>query len=168
MSEALHTKTTGGLRLLPGIDLTASSLPGRLAGKMSEQLELFAAEMRHGRLASPVAIGLEVMGELVEVEVTEPAGPKGRHDPGRAVDRHGSERGSDVGRTAGVGAPAPDHMINQEAATNFHHERVNLVFAPTQTVIGSADLSVNAGYAEERRWRSRSSRNFRVAVDVDG
>ena len=36
MSEALHMKTTGGLRLLPGIDLTASSLPGWLAGKMSQ------------------------------------------------------------------------------------------------------------------------------------
>src|SRR6266540_3316073 len=70
MKEASQTKTTGtsGLRLLPGIglvDLAAPSLPGRLAG----------------------------MGELVEAEVTELAGPKGRHDRGRAVYRHGAEDG---------------------------------------------------------------------------
>ncbi len=98
MKEASQTKTTGtsGLRLLPGIglvDLAAPSLPGRLAGKVSEQLELFAAEMRQGLLAASVAIGLEVMGELVEAEVTEVAGHKGRHDPGRTVYRHGSEQG---------------------------------------------------------------------------
>jgi putative transposase len=98
VKEASHTRTTGAssLRLLPGIgrvDLADPSLPGRLAGKVSEQLELFAAEMRQGLLAASVAIGLEVMGELVAAEVAEVAGPKGRHDPGRTVYRHGSEEG---------------------------------------------------------------------------
>jgi putative transposase len=96
MKEASHTKMTSGLRLLPGIgliDLAAPSLPGRLAGKVSEQLELFAAEMRQGLLAASVAIGLGVMAELVEAEVVEVAGPKGRHDAGRSVYRHGSEDG---------------------------------------------------------------------------
>jgi hypothetical protein len=81
VKEASHTRTTGAssLRLLPGIgrvDLADPSLPGRLAGKVSEQLELFAAEMRQGLLAASVAIGLEVMGELVAAEVAEVAGPK--------------------------------------------------------------------------------------------
>lgn len=96
MKEASHTKMTSGLRVLPGIglvDLAAPSLPGRLAGKVSEQLELFAAEMRQGLLAASVAIGLGVMAELVDAEVAEVAGPKGRHDPGRSVYRHGSEDG---------------------------------------------------------------------------
>ena len=56
-------------------------LSERLAGKVSEQLEVFATQMRHGLLAASVAIGLDVMGELVDAEVTEIAGPKGRHDP---------------------------------------------------------------------------------------
>jgi putative transposase len=98
MKEASHTRTTGerGLRLLPGfgaVDLTDPALPERIAGKVSGQLELFASQMRQGLLAASVAIGLEVMGELVEAEVSELAGPKGRHDPGRAVYRHGSEDG---------------------------------------------------------------------------
>ena len=70
-----------------------ASLPERLAGKVSEQLEAFAAQMREGLLAAAVAIGLEVMGELIESEVTEVAGPKGRHDPQRTAYRHGTEHG---------------------------------------------------------------------------
>ena len=70
-----------------------ASLPERLAGKVSEQLEAFAAQMREGLLAAAVAIGLEVMGELIESEVTAVAGPKGRHDPQRTAYRHGTEHG---------------------------------------------------------------------------
>ena len=94
MKEASHTAvTTGvaGLWLLPSLE--DRSLSERLAGKVGEQVELFADRMREGFLAASVAIGLEVMGELVEAEVTELAGPKGKHDAGRAVYRHGSENG---------------------------------------------------------------------------
>jgi transposase-like protein len=92
----MRTTRKSGLRLLPGfgqVDLADPALPERIAGKVSGQLELFASQMRQGLLAASVAIGLEVMGELVEAEVSELAGPKGRHDPGRAVYRHGSEDG---------------------------------------------------------------------------
>lgn len=96
--EASHTKTstTSSLRLLPEIglvDLADPSLSERLAGKVSDQLELFASQMRHGLLAASVAIGLDVMGELVDTEVTDIAGPKGCHDPNRAAYRHGTEDG---------------------------------------------------------------------------
>jgi len=96
--EASHTKTAPAttLRLLPEIglvDLADPSLSERLAGKVSEQLEAFAARMRHGLLAAPVAIGLDVMGELVDAEVTDVAGPKGRHDTDRVAYRHGTENG---------------------------------------------------------------------------
>src|SRR6266540_3349857 len=39
------------------------------------------------------AIGLGVMGELVDAEVTDVAGSKGRHDNERAAYRHGTEDG---------------------------------------------------------------------------
>jgi transposase-like protein len=96
--EASHTKSasTTTLRLLPEIglvDLADQGLSARLAGKVSEQLEAFAAQMRHGLLAASVAIGLDVMGELVDAEVTDIAGPKGRHDPNRTAVRHGTEDG---------------------------------------------------------------------------
>ena len=68
-------------------------LSERLAGQVSDQLELFASQMREGLLAASVAIGLGVMGELVEAEVNEVAGAKGKHDPNRAATRHGTEDG---------------------------------------------------------------------------
>jgi putative transposase len=96
--EASHTKSapTSSLRLLPGmglVDLADPSLSQRLAGKVSEHLEAFAAQMRDGLLAASVTIGLDVMAELQEAEVTDLAGPKGRHDPERTAYRHGSEDG---------------------------------------------------------------------------
>jgi len=79
------------LRLVASVE--ERSLSERLAGSVSEQLGLFAERMREGLLAASVAIGLEVMGELVEAEVSELAGPKGKHDAGRAAYRHGTAAG---------------------------------------------------------------------------
>ncbi len=86
--------------ILPGVGLVDLSDPRlgdlaeRLAGKVGEQLILFTARMREGLLAASVAVGLEVLGELMESEVTEVAGPKGRHNVDRAAYRHGGEDGS--------------------------------------------------------------------------
>jgi transposase-like protein len=96
--QASHTTSTtaGSLRLLPEfglVDLADPGLPERLAGKVSEQIEAFAAQMRQGLLAASVTIGLAVMGELIDAEVTDIAGPKGRHDPDRVAYRHGNEAG---------------------------------------------------------------------------
>ena len=46
--------------------------------------------MRQGLLAASVAVGLGVLGEFLAAEVTEKAGPKGRHDPHRTAFRHGT------------------------------------------------------------------------------
>ena len=90
-SHIAVTTRPGELRLVgAGVE---RSLLERLAGNVDEQLGLFAGRMREGLLAASVAIGLEVMGELVEAEVSELAGPKGKHDSGRSVYRHGSESG---------------------------------------------------------------------------
>ncbi len=98
MKEASHTKSTSAstLRLVPElglVDVSDPDLSDRLAGKVSEQLELFASRMRQGLLAASVAIGLDVMGEFIDAEVTEVAGPKGKRDPNRAAYRHGTEDG---------------------------------------------------------------------------
>ena len=50
--------------------------------------------MTQGLLAASTAVGLEVMAELLDAEVTELAGPKGRHDPARVAKRHGSQPGT--------------------------------------------------------------------------
>ena len=48
-----------------------------------------AASAREGLLAMSVATGLTVMHAMMQAEITDLAGPKGRHDPDRAAVRHG-------------------------------------------------------------------------------
>jgi putative transposase len=79
------------LRLVPA---TTLGLAERLAGRLDGHLARFAAHMREGLLAASVAVGLEVMAELMEAEVTDLAGPKGKHNPARTAKRHGSEHGT--------------------------------------------------------------------------
>ena len=69
-------------------------LPERLAGRVDGHLAAFAEHMREGLLAASTAVGLEVLAELMDAEVTELAGPKGRHDAARTAVRHGTEPGS--------------------------------------------------------------------------
>jgi transposase-like protein len=102
------------LTVLPGVGLVdlavqeRGRLFERLAGKVGEELELFASRMREGLLAASVAIGLDVMGELMAAEVTELAGPRGKHNPNdRTAYRHGTQDGTVVlgGRKVPVARP---------------------------------------------------------------
>lgn len=100
MKEASHTKssTVRNLRVVPEVGLVEAGdrgLSGRLAGKVSEQLELFAARMREGLLAASVAIGLDVMGEFVEAEVHRQGRRQGqaRQGPRRVSPRHRGRQG---------------------------------------------------------------------------
>jgi transposase-like protein len=110
--------TTRGARLRLVALSEDRSLRERLAGSVSEQVELFADRMREGLLAASVAIGLEVMGELVEAEVSELAGPKGKHDPARMVYRHGSESGKVTlgGRRVPVRRPRVRTLADEDGA----------------------------------------------------
>jgi putative transposase len=69
-------------------------LSGVLAEAVDGHLATFAEHVREGLLAASTAVGLEVMAELMEAEVTDLTGPKGRHDSQRSATRHGSEAGS--------------------------------------------------------------------------
>jgi transposase-like protein len=66
-----------------------------------------AGAAREGLLALSVGVGLGVMHELMEAEVDEVVGPKGRHDPERSAVRHGHESGRVTlgGRRAAVNRP---------------------------------------------------------------
>jgi putative transposase len=85
----------------------ALGLPERLAGRLDEHLAAFVAHMRQGLLAASTAVGLEVMDELMAVEVTEVAGPRGKHNPARVAMRHGTQPGTVTlgGRRLGVRRP---------------------------------------------------------------
>jgi putative transposase len=70
--------------------VAATALPERVSVAMSE----IAENMQEGLLALAVGAGLQVMQALMEADVTELAGPKGKHDEARTAVRHGRERGS--------------------------------------------------------------------------
>ena len=61
---------------------------------VSVALGEIAADLEEGLLALAVGVGLQVMAQLMEADVTAVCGPRGKHDPDRAAVRHGTERGS--------------------------------------------------------------------------
>jgi putative transposase len=68
-------------------DLEAEDLPEQVTIAVRE----LAGAVKKGLLALSVGVGLAVVHELFEAEVTRLAGPKGKHDPERRAYRHGQE-----------------------------------------------------------------------------
>ena len=157
MKKASHMKalTTSNLRLLPEIglvDLADPGLAARLAGTMSDQLELFASQMRQGLLAASVAIGLGVMGELIDAEVADVAGPKGRHDPDRGAYRHGSEAGKVTlgGRRIAVVRPRVRAVGDEHGVERELHLESYDTFASVDLLAEHMVASMLAGLSTRR------------------
>ena len=78
---------------------TVSRAPARLASeavlpaRVQEALGELIGSAREGLLALSVGVGLGVLAELMEEEVDDVVGPKGKHDPERIAVRHGREAG---------------------------------------------------------------------------
>ena len=70
----------------------ASELP--LPAEIQDALGELVGAAREGLLALSVGLGLTVVHQLLEREVDEVVGPKGKHDPDRTAKRHGHEDGS--------------------------------------------------------------------------
>ena len=83
-------KKVSGPQVVTTVD--ASELP--LPAEIQEALGELVGAARDGLLALSVGLGLRVVHELMEAEVTEVVGPKGKHDPDRTAKRHGHEDGS--------------------------------------------------------------------------
>ena len=64
-----------------------------LPERVREALGELVGAAKDGLLALSVGVGLGVLTELMEEEVDEVVGPKGRHDPDRTAVRHGHEGG---------------------------------------------------------------------------
>jgi putative transposase len=159
--QASHTETSPAsrLRLVPEVGLVGVADPGlaeRLAGKVSEQLEAFAAQMRQGLLAASVTIGLEVMGELIDSEVTDIAGPKGRHDPNRAAYRHGSEAGKVTlgGRRIPVRRPRVRGVADGDGVEREVHLESYDTFASVDLLAEHMVASMLAGLSGRRYERA--------------
>src|SRR3954451_2250118 len=70
-------------------DAGVEELPERVREALGE----LAGAAREGLLALSVGVGLGALHELMEAEVDEVVGPKGRHDRERSAVRHGHEGG---------------------------------------------------------------------------
>ena len=81
MTKQYQTKT---------IDASALAVPEQVSVAMNE----IAENMQEGLLALAVGAGLQVMGALMEADVSAVAGPRGRHNLERRAVRHGTGAGS--------------------------------------------------------------------------
>jgi len=78
-----------------------------LPARIQEALGELVGVAQEGLLALSVGVGLGVLAELMEEEITEVVGPRGRHDPTRSAVRHGHRSGEVTlgGRRVGVERP---------------------------------------------------------------
>jgi putative transposase len=77
-------------KVVTALQATESPLPS----KVQEALGELVGAAREGLLALSVGVGLGVVDELMELEVDEAVGPKGKHNADRTAVRHGHEDGS--------------------------------------------------------------------------
>lgn len=73
-----------------------STILGRVAEQIGLAVEELAGSIKDGLLAVCVTVGLEVMRRMMEEEVNEVVGVKGKHNKERKAVRHGVENGSVV------------------------------------------------------------------------
>ena len=76
------------------VGANAATAERALPPQIQEALGELVGAAREGLLALSVGVGLGVVHELMELEVDEVVGPKGKHDPDRTAKRHGHEDGS--------------------------------------------------------------------------
>src|SRR2546422_1967740 len=78
-----------------------------LPPRVQEALGQLVGSAKEGLLALSVGVGLGVLAELMEEEVVDVVGTRGKHDPERTALRHGHESGEVMlgGRRVGVERP---------------------------------------------------------------
>ena len=96
-------KKVPAVKVVTAAEVSESPLPPQIQEALGE----LVGAAREGLLALSVGVGLGVVHELMEAEVDEVVGPKGKHDPSRVARRHGHEDGSMTlgGRRVGVRRP---------------------------------------------------------------
>jgi transposase-like protein len=78
----------------PQVVTTVEAAESSLPAQVQEALGELVGAAREGLLALSVGVGLSVVHELMELEVDEVVGPKGKHNRDRVAVRHGHEDGS--------------------------------------------------------------------------
>jgi putative transposase len=78
------------VKVVTALEASESPLPPQIQEALGE----LVGAAREGLLALSVGVGLGVVHELMELEVDEVVGPKGKHNRDRVAVRHGHEDGS--------------------------------------------------------------------------
>lgn len=96
-------RTVPAVKVVTAEDAVEEPLPARV----QQALGQLVGAAKDGLLALSVGVGLGVLSELMEEEVDDVVGPKGKHDPDRVAVRHGHEDGEVTlgGRRIGVKRP---------------------------------------------------------------
>ncbi len=76
----------------PSLVHVAREDPVPLPERVTIALGALREAAREGLLALSVGVGLAVVGEVLEEEIVQMVGPRGKHDPERRAYRHGRER----------------------------------------------------------------------------
>jgi len=83
-------KNVPGSQVVTSLDAAESALPPQTQQALGE----LVGAARENLLALSVGVGLGVVHELMDLEVDEVGGPKGKHNPDRVAKRQGHENGS--------------------------------------------------------------------------
>jgi putative transposase len=83
-------KKVSGPRVVSSIEAAELPLPAEIQQALGE----LVGAAREGLLALSVGVGLRVVHELMEAEVDDVVGPKGKWNAERSASRHGHEAGS--------------------------------------------------------------------------
>jgi putative transposase len=100
----------------PKVVTTLEAAESPLPPQIREALGEFVGAAREGLLALSVGVGLRVVHELMEAEVDEVVGPKGKWNAERTASRHGHETGSMTlgGRRVPVSRPRARSVDGKE------------------------------------------------------
>jgi putative transposase len=101
-------KIEGGTAVKSNVAVAqATAQEAVLPERVQEALGQLVGAAKEGLLALSVGVGLGVLSELMEEEVDEVVGPKGKHNAERTAVRHGHEAGEVTlgGRRVGVQRP---------------------------------------------------------------
>lgn len=148
-------------------NLGASVVERVMSGKVVIDLSPTHEVIKEGLLAWCVRIGLKVLEAMMEQEITEKVGPKGKHNKNRKGYRHGYDDGEVVlgGRKAHVRRPRARTLDNKEIPLETYavFRRIDLLeqAAFERMLHGLACRRYEAGLEEvgelEERGTSKSS-----------
>ena len=139
-------------------DIRELELPARVEQTLGELVQ----DARQGLLALCVGVGLGVLHELLEQEIEEIVGPKGKHNPDRRAVRHGCEDGQVTlgGRRTRLRRPRARTVEGEEVplATYAH-------FASRDPLSGVIVEQMLAGVSTHRFARTREPVGRRVTEE---